>query len=529
VSAAAGSGGRGWPVRAAMWLCGGAVVCAVFFRIVYLANPARIDISEHPVFIADEAILGLMARHILAGARPIFYYGQAYMGATEAYLAAPLFAAFGDSLTTLRVVPVLSTFVSIGLVAAIAVAVYGRMVALLAAALTALPSLFVFEWGFKARGGYAEFVALTLAMVLLLLRLLDRRRLATFVLLGLTLGVTLWTMQLVVGFAPVIAAVLVLWVRPRAVEWTALAAATLLGAAPLIYANVVDPLCTVRALANEVHSAARVHARAGDTDAEDKAYRSVPFFELVGAQPRRDGRWSVPGAAAAALLIGGALAGIGRALRRWYRGARTGRAEVVIAAFALVSFGLGASGFSSGQPVGRYQLPLYPLAALLAVAACEAWSRSLAPLAAAGVLLVNGIEIASPPPVEARTAPAAVAAALEAHDLQLGYGSGFMDDIVLAGHEHVVIVPLERARYAPYEQRLRDPDRLFYVFRDDQRNKPAHRVFLAYLDHAGIRYQQFAVGEYTVLFDLQPAGQPNLAALAEIRRQIRAEKGLGAS
>ena len=39
-------------------------------------------------FNADEAIVGLMGRHILVGARPIFFYGQAYMGALDAYLEA---------------------------------------------------------------------------------------------------------------------------------------------------------------------------------------------------------------------------------------------------------------------------------------------------------------------------------------------------------------------------------------------------------------------------------------------------------
>jgi hypothetical protein len=55
-------------------------------------------------FDADSAITGLMATHLADGrALPLFYYGQNYMLAVDAYLAAPLFAWFGPSVTALKV------------------------------------------------------------------------------------------------------------------------------------------------------------------------------------------------------------------------------------------------------------------------------------------------------------------------------------------------------------------------------------------------------------------------------------------
>src|SRR5439155_10592594 len=52
---------------------------------------------------SDEASMALMAWHIARGVHfPIFFYGQHYMGALEAYLAAPLFALFGPSTALLR-------------------------------------------------------------------------------------------------------------------------------------------------------------------------------------------------------------------------------------------------------------------------------------------------------------------------------------------------------------------------------------------------------------------------------------------
>lgn len=42
-------------------------------------------------FNGDEAIVALMARHILRGERPVFFYGQAYLGATDAWRGAVVF------------------------------------------------------------------------------------------------------------------------------------------------------------------------------------------------------------------------------------------------------------------------------------------------------------------------------------------------------------------------------------------------------------------------------------------------------
>ena len=46
-------------------------------------------------FSSDQAIPGLMARHILtSGELPVFYWGRDYVGATESYLIAGLFRLF---------------------------------------------------------------------------------------------------------------------------------------------------------------------------------------------------------------------------------------------------------------------------------------------------------------------------------------------------------------------------------------------------------------------------------------------------
>ena len=65
-----------------------ALLAAALFKLGLLA-------AGSVPFNGDEAIVALMARHILQGERPVFFYGQAYMGSLDAWLIAGLFATKG--------------------------------------------------------------------------------------------------------------------------------------------------------------------------------------------------------------------------------------------------------------------------------------------------------------------------------------------------------------------------------------------------------------------------------------------------
>ena len=56
---------------------------------------------------ADEAVWGLMARHVLDGELSTFYWGQTYGGTLEVLLTAPGFAVLGPSTLAVRGVPAL--------------------------------------------------------------------------------------------------------------------------------------------------------------------------------------------------------------------------------------------------------------------------------------------------------------------------------------------------------------------------------------------------------------------------------------
>ena len=82
------------------------IALAVAVALV-LARSAVFFIWEHAGFDSDQAIFGLMAKHISEGrAFPMFIYGDRYLLAVQAWLAAPLFAIFGPSIPVLKV-PVL--------------------------------------------------------------------------------------------------------------------------------------------------------------------------------------------------------------------------------------------------------------------------------------------------------------------------------------------------------------------------------------------------------------------------------------
>jgi hypothetical protein len=58
---------------------------------------------EQAQFDSDQAVFGLMAKHLAEGrAFPVFMYGQSYILAVQAWMAAPLFLVFGVSVTALK-------------------------------------------------------------------------------------------------------------------------------------------------------------------------------------------------------------------------------------------------------------------------------------------------------------------------------------------------------------------------------------------------------------------------------------------
>src|SRR5580658_960178 len=121
---------------------------ALFFAILAVAAVSRFGVlfASQTHVHSDEAIIGLMARHIEEGRYfPFYMYGQVYNAgaAWEAYLSALLFSVFGDGVIALKSGIVVLSLACLGLFYATVSRMYDRPTATLAAlALAVSPSLF---------------------------------------------------------------------------------------------------------------------------------------------------------------------------------------------------------------------------------------------------------------------------------------------------------------------------------------------------------------------------------------------------
>lgn len=270
-SAALGRRARVWGAaslrraRRADWVALGALLVAFIYRLTLIAR-------GWPQLDSDEAVIGLMARHILQGEYPVFFWGQNYMGAFQAYFAAIFFAVFGPSTFWLHVSVLLLTMGFLAAMYGLASAAYGRVVGVVTLLWLAVgPTMGVLR-ELKAIGGYQDillFGALTLLGVWARLRQPQRMphtqrewliALATYAGLGVAMGVGLWSDLLILPVL-LLAAIALLVGRPREVfSWLGLAllVAFVISAYPYISFNIVHPNATFIQLAKMNHAPGQV-------------------------------------------------------------------------------------------------------------------------------------------------------------------------------------------------------------------------------------------------------------------------------
>ena len=74
---------------------------------------------EHADFDSDQAIIGLMAKHLAEGrAFPLFFYGQTFMLGVEAWLMAPVFWVMGPTVAALKTSLIITNVVMVWLIIA---------------------------------------------------------------------------------------------------------------------------------------------------------------------------------------------------------------------------------------------------------------------------------------------------------------------------------------------------------------------------------------------------------------------------
>ena len=178
---------------------------ALFVGLLVLIAAARFAIllTSQTHVHSDEAIIGLMAKHIFEGRYFSFYmYGQPYNAgaAWEAYLAAIAFAFFGVGVVQLKGCIVVLSLVCLYLFYRMGCALYDQRTAVFATVVLALtPSLL--KWHFQVRGYSWYFLSIPVVTLLFLsIESTPNRRWPLFLLFGIVSGLSIWSLELGITF-----------------------------------------------------------------------------------------------------------------------------------------------------------------------------------------------------------------------------------------------------------------------------------------------------------------------------------------
>ena len=503
-------------------------------------------LATHSItFDADEAVLGLMARHILSGERPVFFYGQSYMGALDAYLTVPFFLMFGQTVTAMRLLQV-ALFAGV-LISTAALAFRlddDPFAALAAAAMVAIPPVLFSLYTSSTLGDYVETLLFNNLLLLIGLDLVTARRggVGWWIAFGVIAGVGWWSMALVVvSLIPLAAVGLIrMWKAP---PWGRVLAAALgfaAGAAPWIVASAAHGLgSTATDLSGAWFS--------GPSALGDRLLALVLFNlpALVGLRPPWSVEWNL-------LPIGLLLAALyGLVLWRSARAAlpalksgddRQTLTALIVLGWATLLILFLATPFG-GDPTGRYLLPLWPGLAILVGGWLAAMRRSegspfvpRAALAAPAILaLIVGYNlwgnvaamIHNPPGLTKQFDP--ISQIPEDHDAKLiafldsihadrGYSNYWVtfrfafltDDRILFSPRLPYKADLSYTygddRYPPYSNAVDAAKQAVYV----TSNLPALDQQIGQrLAKLKVTYQQKQIGPYTVFYNLSRKVTPD--------------------
>ena len=464
------------------------VVCAAVVGIVFRAWMLASPIG---MLDGDEAIVGLMARHMLEGDFPVFFWGQPYGGPHEAALAAALFSVAGSSTLALKLVPAALSAVAAVLTWRIGRRTVGEPAAAIGACLVWVwPFAFVW-WSVKTAGFYQSGLVFALGVVLLALRLRERDSWLDAVFAGVLAGSAWWATPQT-AFLLVPALVWLVASRPGVLRLTPAAlAGAIAAAAPWLLHNLRTDWQSLRPeplLLPENRYLDHVHA----------------FF--VDALPRAlglrltDGRWIPPAGGRVAYVLLLALF-VYAALRL------RGNARLLVLTAVAYPFLFALSPYSWFVSHPRYLLFLAPVVALVVgrglaatppVAVAAAFAAALA-LTVAGLVITNreGLVIQPAPDVAMPhdTGPVldyfeetGVAAARA--DYWLAYRMTF------ESAEEVVVSPFRGPiRQPAYESFVRAQPRAAYVFVE---TSALDDLFGRALDERGIGYRRSQIAGFVV-------------------------------
>jgi uncharacterized membrane protein len=437
---------------------------------------------------SDEAIVGLMARHIVHQHQfSSFYWGQNYGGSLTAIVMAAVFAVFGSSTATLKVVPIGMSAVAAILVWRLGRRTIGEPGATLAAlAFWVWPANYVLL-STKERGFYWMCMILGLSFLLAVLRLVDHPdRWGEWIVLGILGGLGWWTSPQILYF--VVPGLVWLGIKLRRDAWRLIVSLpfALLAAFPWLLFNFHHDWAALVPTSHQF----------------DKGYIGNIKVLVRHGLPVALGlnileKWIVPvvfPAIYVALLVLGTIGVIRRRPKQWLL-------ILVALAFPLL---WGAFPVSGVIGEGRYVMFILPAVILLLMYAARSPVLQVLMFVAALAVSIEGVHrIADHASAPIRTGP--LIAALDAHHVHHLYGDYWVVyRVAFETNERIVGTPRFSKRWPPYDQAVAADPHPAAVFVAQSREGQQYERGLGRL---GIAFDKYQAGNFDVY---QPASNVDL-------------------
>ena len=502
-------------------------------------------------FNSDEAIVGLMARHILQGRWPTFFYGQAYMGSLDATLVAGAFILLGQKVVAIRAVQLALYLGTVVTTIMLARRIVGPKPALLAGMLMAVPSVNLTLYTTISLGGYGEALLignLILITTLSIVESPDRR--SFYFVWGLLSGLGLWAFGLTLIYvvpAAVVIAMLSISPKPESVwpKWLGRAVSILLGGIVgglpwLAYAIRHGPGLLLQELTGSAIAGA---SPVGLLPAiGSHAFNLLVFGSTValGLRPPWEIRWLAPVLIPVVTAFWFAVAYFG--LRSLIPQARPGPGKILLAGVtATLCAGFVLSPFGA-DPSGRYFTPLAVPMAIFGAGLLAELGQRLGRwpvfILAACVFVFNlwgtvTLALRNPPGLTTQFNPNTLIDhsyddALIEFLAERGESRGFTNywvayPLAFLSSEVAVFVPRlpyhpdlrytpRDDRYEPYDQLVADSPRVAYITTGPE---GLDNALEGYFTAAEVTYRVAEIGDYRVYYALsKPVPPPDFSVAA---------------
>lgn len=460
------------------WLVVAVVLAGLIVRLWILSSP--LGTAD-----ADEAVIGLMARHFLQGEIRAFYWGQYYGGTLEQFLVSGVFAVFGSSVLALKLV-------SVPLVGVACLLTWraGRHIVGEGSARTAALILWVTPAAYlilstKARAFYWLGLCLGLGVVLLCLRLIKQPSWKDAGVLGLLLGLAWWETPLI-GFLVVPMVVYTVARKPHLLRlsWLVLPA-FLVGAAPWVWSNLAHEFISLKQYPGE-----------GTTYLPRLAgffARGLPT--VLGLRVPNTGVWL--GGPAGKVVYIAAVAGFIYLIAR-----RRIPAPLPFLALAYpFVFGVPTTSFFVGEP--RYLLFLAPVLALVVAHLLTTAIRQVVGMAVALTLslvgLVSLLASTDRNPERLDLTPGSLERVLEVlhqDDVSAAWaGYWIAYRVTFESKERIVVGSVDTVRYPPYQRYVKEqPTPAMIVYR----GSPQDDLLGLALVERGVRFRRRPAERFAV-------------------------------